>query len=185
MALAEGARPAQDPGRAPGGAGAARDVDGGALAWGRRGKVGQPPVCCAEHGALGARPGEAALHAADLSAEAGERLEHAIALYRGDFLEEDAYDEWAGPLREEARAVHADVAHTLAEDAAAAGRYDEAAGYSLRVLDRDRYDERAHLGLVTSLVARGRHGEARRAYRAYCRRMDEIEVESAPFPVRV
>ncbi len=125
------------------------------------------------------------LHAAGLSAEAGERLEHAIALYRGDFLEEDAYDEWAGPLREEARAVHADVAHTLAEDAAAAGRYDEAAGYSLRVLDRDRYDERAHLGLVTSLVARGRHGEARRAYRAYCRRMDEIEVESAPFPVRV
>jgi ATP/maltotriose-dependent transcriptional regulator MalT/DNA-binding SARP family transcriptional activator len=123
------------------------------------------------------------LRAAGLFAEAGERLEHAIALYRGDFLEEDAYSEWAVPLREEARALHANVAHTLAEDAAAAGRYDEAAGYSLRVLDRDRYDERAHLGLVTSLVAGGRHGEARRAYRAYCSRMDEIGVESAPFPV--
>jgi ATP/maltotriose-dependent transcriptional regulator MalT/DNA-binding SARP family transcriptional activator len=125
------------------------------------------------------------LHAASLSAEAGERLEHAIALYRGDFLEEDAYDEWAVPLREQARALHSDVAHTLAEDAVAAGRYDEAAGYSLRVLDRDRYDERAHLGLVTSQVAGGRHGEAGRAYRAYCRRMEEIGIESAPFPVRV
>ncbi len=125
------------------------------------------------------------LHAAGLSAEAGERLEHAIALYRGDFLEGDAYNEWAVPLREKARALHSDVALTLAEDAAAAGRYDEAAGYSLRVLDRDRYDERAHLGLVTSRIAGGRHGEARRAYRAYCRRMEEIGVESAPFPVRV
>jgi ATP/maltotriose-dependent transcriptional regulator MalT/DNA-binding SARP family transcriptional activator len=125
------------------------------------------------------------LHAAGLSAEASERLEHAIALYRGDFLEEDADNESAVPLREQARALHADVAHALAEDAAAAGRYNEAAGYSLRVLDRDRYDERAHLGLVTSLVAGGRHGEARRAYRAYCRRMEEIGVESAPFPARV
>jgi DNA-binding SARP family transcriptional activator len=123
------------------------------------------------------------LRAAGLSAEAGERLEHALALYRGDFLEEDPYDEWAVPLREEARALHADVAHTLAEDAAAAGRYDEAVRYSLRVLDRDRYDERAHRRLVTSLVAAGRHGEAHRAYHAYCSRMEEIGVESAPFPV--
>ncbi len=125
------------------------------------------------------------LHAAGLSAEAGERLEHALALYRGDFLEEDAYREWAVPLREEARALHSDVAHTLAEDAAAAGRYDKAAAYFLRILARDPYDERANLGLVRSQVAGGRHGEARRAYRAYRRRMEEIGVESAPFPVRV
>jgi ATP/maltotriose-dependent transcriptional regulator MalT/DNA-binding SARP family transcriptional activator len=125
------------------------------------------------------------LRAAGRSAEASERLEHASALYCGEFLQEDAYDEWAVPLREAARALHADVAHALAEDAAAAGKYAEAVRYSLRVLDHDRYDERAHLALVTSLVAGGRHGEARRAYRAYCRRMEEIGVESAPFPVRV
>jgi DNA-binding SARP family transcriptional activator len=102
------------------------------------------------------------LHATGRYAEAGERLEHAIALYRGDFLAEDAYNEWAAALREQAKTLHSDVAHAVAERAAAAGRYDEAARYFLRVLDRDRYDERAHLGLVTSRAAAGRHGEARR-----------------------
>ena len=52
----------------------------------------------------------------------------------------------------------------------------------LRVLARDPYDERAHLLLVTALSAAGRHGEARRMYRAYCGRMAEIAVEPAAFP---
>jgi DNA-binding SARP family transcriptional activator len=59
---------------------------------------------------------------------------------------------------------------------------DAATRYHLRILERDRYDEPAHLGLVTTLVAAGRHGEARRCFRVYCARMDEIDVESAPFP---
>jgi DNA-binding SARP family transcriptional activator len=50
------------------------------------------------------------------------------------------------------------------------------------VLSRDPYDERAHLQLVSALSAAGRHGEARRAYRAYSGRMAEIDVEPAPFP---
>ena len=45
-----------------------------------------------------------------------------------------------------------------------------------------RIDEPAHLGLVAALERAGRHGEARRRFRAYCARMDEIGVESAPFP---
>jgi len=122
------------------------------------------------------------LRTAGRAAEARERLEHAVLLYRGDFLEEDAYEDWAIPLREEARALHADVARALGEDSLADGRPDEAARFSLRILDRDRYDERAHLALVTALVAGGRHGEARRAYGGYCRRMEEICVEPAPFP---
>jgi ATP/maltotriose-dependent transcriptional regulator MalT/DNA-binding SARP family transcriptional activator len=125
------------------------------------------------------------LRDAGAAAEASERLEHAVALYRGDFLEEDADEEWAVPLRELARALHAEVAHALAADAAAAGRYDHTVRYCLRILDRDPYDERAHLALVTSLIAGCRHGDARRAYRAYCSRMEEISVEPAPFPVPV
>jgi hypothetical protein len=35
---------------------------------------------------------------------------------------------------------------------------------------------------VAALDRAGRHGEARRRFRAYCARMDEIGVESAPFP---
>lgn len=49
----------------------------------------------------------------------------------------------------------------------------------LRVLERDPYDEAAHLALVASLSAASRHGDARRAYRRYSERMREIGVEPA------
>ena len=44
------------------------------------------------------------------------------------------------------------------------------------------YDEHAHLGLVATQLAAGQQGEARRSYRAYGLRMEEIGVEASPFP---
>jgi DNA-binding SARP family transcriptional activator len=55
--------------------------------------------------------------------------------------------------------------------------------FLLRVLERDAYDEEAHLALAAAYSDAGRHGEARRAFRAYRARMDEIGVEPASFPV--
>jgi DNA-binding SARP family transcriptional activator/tetratricopeptide (TPR) repeat protein len=109
-------------------------------------------------------------------------LAAAEAGYAGDFLEEDPYEDWAAPLREEARAAYLAVARALAQRAAADGEHDLAVRYHLRVLERDGYDEAAHLGLVTTLTGAGRHGEARRRYRLYVERMDEIGVETEPFP---
>ncbi len=109
------------------------------------------------------------------------RLRVSEAAYLGDFLEEDLYDDWAVPLREEARATYISVVAALAEISHAAGRHDAAIRYRLRVLERDRWDESAHVGLVAALVSAGRHGEARRAYRDYVTRMEEIGVEPAPF----
>jgi DNA-binding SARP family transcriptional activator len=74
------------------------------------------------------------------------------------------------------------VARRLAADAHAAGDHDGAVRLLLRVLERDAYDEEAHLALVTALVDAGRHGEARRAFRVYRGRMDEVGVEPASFP---
>ena len=111
------------------------------------------------------------------------RLVAAETAYTGDFLEEDAYEDWAVALREEARATYTAVVRALADDAAGRGDVDATPRYTLRVLEFDPYDESAHLGLVAVLDAAGRHGEARRRFRAYCARMDEIGVESAPFPV--
>jgi ATP/maltotriose-dependent transcriptional regulator MalT/DNA-binding SARP family transcriptional activator len=113
---------------------------------------------------------------------ATDLLTTAEAGYPGDFLEEDPYEDWAAPLREEARAGYLAVARALAGRAAAAGEHDLAVRYHLRVLERDPYDEAAHLGLVVTLTAAGRHGEARRRYRFYAERMDEIAVETEPFP---
>jgi DNA-binding SARP family transcriptional activator len=52
----------------------------------------------------------------------------------------------------------------------------------LRILDVDPYDEEAHLDLVRALIAQRRHGEARRAYRTYCAKLAELDLEPAPFP---
>jgi ATP/maltotriose-dependent transcriptional regulator MalT len=113
---------------------------------------------------------------------ARERLATAETLYVGEFLEEDAYEDWAVALREEARATYIAVARALGEDAFARGDHDVAARYFLRTLEKDRYDEAVHLALVALLASAGRHGEARRAYRNYVARMDEISVEAAPYP---
>ena len=116
------------------------------------------------------------------SPEAPAKLAAAEAAYSGDFLEEDAYEDWAVGLREEARVAYTEVARALAEDASARGDADAATRYYLRVLERDPYDEPAHLGLIAALDAAGRHGEARRRFRAYCQRMESIGIESASFP---
>ncbi|MFD1546904.1 BTAD domain-containing putative transcriptional regulator [Nonomuraea guangzhouensis] len=114
--------------------------------------------------------------------EALARWAEAEASYGGDFCEEDPYADWAVGLREEARLAYVQAAARLATARAAEGRHDEAARYWLRLLERDRYDERAHLGLVRVLDSAGRRGDARRRYALYAERMRELEVEPAPYP---
>jgi DNA-binding SARP family transcriptional activator len=122
------------------------------------------------------------LRARGRTGEARRHLETAEGAYRGDFLEEDLYEDWATPLRERARSLYVTVAGTLAEIADGSQEGDTAMRYRLRILERDPYDESAHLGVVKALLDAGRHGEARRAYRDYVGRMDELDVEAAPFP---
>ena len=114
--------------------------------------------------------------------EAIEILSLAEATYAGDFLEEDAYEDWAVSLREETRAAYIRLVWTLAQQETQQGDPNSAIRWFLRLLERDPYDEDAHLGLVSALEEVGRHGEARRRFRFYVERMEEIAVEAAPFP---
>jgi ATP/maltotriose-dependent transcriptional regulator MalT/DNA-binding SARP family transcriptional activator len=109
-------------------------------------------------------------------------LEAAAALYCGDFLEENPYDDWTITTREEARAAYVAVCRALAANAATASDPEAAIPHLLRILETDRYDEQAHLGLVSALLGAGRHGEAHRHYLNYRRAMDDLGVEPAPFP---
>jgi ATP/maltotriose-dependent transcriptional regulator MalT/DNA-binding SARP family transcriptional activator len=109
-------------------------------------------------------------------------LEEAEAAYQGDFLEEDLYEDWAIPAREEARATYISVTRWLADQARATGKHDSAVRYLLRLLWRDPYDENAHLDLVRVAIAARRHGEARRLYSQYCARMEELGMEASPYP---
>ncbi|WP_327088470.1 winged helix-turn-helix domain-containing protein [Nonomuraea sp. NBC_01738] len=114
--------------------------------------------------------------------EALDRWKAAEAAYGGEFCEEDPYADWAVGLREQARLAYVQAAARLAGARAADGRYHEAARFWLRLLERDGYDERAHLGLIRALDLAGRRGDARRRYHVYAERMRELEVEPAPFP---
>ena len=114
--------------------------------------------------------------------EALSVLEAAEAMYSGDFLEEDAYQEWVIPLREEARASYVAVARVLGEAASARGDHDSAIRCYLRILERDPYDEAASLALISATLGAGGHGEARRHYGTYVARMRELDIEPAPFP---
>ena len=123
--------------------------------------------------------GQGALSASPPSIDA---LAAAENRYSGEFLDEDPYADWAVGTREEARAVYLRVARRLAEQLDASGELERAGHLYLRLLQRDPYDEAAHLALVRVLDRAGHRGEARRAYRAYSARMGELDVEPAAYP---
>ena len=109
----------------------------------------------------------------------------AEAAHTGEFLEDDPYEEWAASVAEEVHATHVALLRALVSRLRRAGEVDEVVRYSLRLLDKDRFDEQAHLGLVRLLLAAGRHGEARRRYRLYQQAMAELGIEPQPLqPVR-
>lgn len=77
--------------------------------------------------------------------DATARLTEAEAAHVGGFLEGDPYQEWAAPLVEEVRATHVMLLRALASRMRQVDKVDEVVRYSLRLLDYDYYDERAHL----------------------------------------
>ncbi|MFB6961820.1 BTAD domain-containing putative transcriptional regulator [Streptomyces sp. NPDC056309] len=105
------------------------------------------------------------------------RLEVVVGMYTGDFGDDgELTGEWSERPRASFAELHRDVVRTLARRCLRLDRYDAAAGWYLRLIGGDGYDESAHLGLIAALSAAGRHGEARRRYRDYVKRMREIDV---------
>jgi DNA-binding SARP family transcriptional activator len=109
------------------------------------------------------------------------RLEQALALARGDVLEDEPYAAWAQELRRtyQARVLEAllDVAETMLVecDYAAALQRAEAA------IDIDPFSERARRLAMLALYARGRQHEALAAYSGLRRVLDE-ELGLEPLP---
>jgi ATP/maltotriose-dependent transcriptional regulator MalT/DNA-binding SARP family transcriptional activator len=113
-------------------------------------------------------------------AAAGPVLQRAWGLYAGDFLEDDPYADWAVECREEARSAALMVLRLLARLAVARGSDEVASQHLGQLLERDPYDEDAWLALVAAQLRLRRHGEARRRYAAYARRMAELDVAPVP-----
>jgi ATP/maltotriose-dependent transcriptional regulator MalT/DNA-binding SARP family transcriptional activator len=99
--------------------------------------------------------------------------------YGGDLLEDDLEAPWVVDRREELRQRYVSVARALAGVVVDTDP-DHALRLLLRVLDRDGYDESAHLEICRTLLRAGRHGEARRRHRIYAERMAELDLPAVP-----
>ena len=105
----------------------------------------------------------------------------AQALYRGDYLAQDPYEDWAIPTRERLREAFLEMKGNLAACHLALGRYQEALDHAQQVLDHDPCRESAWRGVME---AHYRQGEQDRALRAFerCQTFlaDELGVDPLP-----
>jgi WD40 repeat protein/DNA-binding SARP family transcriptional activator len=113
------------------------------------------------------------------------KLEKAIGLYKGDFLEgftvadSPSFEEWALLTREQLNRIMRDGLQHLAEYYSDKDEYQTAIGHYRRLLEMDPLQEGAHRGLMKLLVASGQRSAALAQYEA-CRRILEEELGVEP-----
>src|SRR3954447_10245669 len=107
-----------------------------------------------------ARSGMIALSAGDVRA-AEPRLMRAAHLYKGDFLAEEPYAEWALAEREHLRATACNVLSALAD---IRGEGPEAAACLERLADMEPFDTDVQRRLLTVWLGLGRRSRAARHY---------------------
>jgi DNA-binding SARP family transcriptional activator len=94
-----------------------------------------------------------------------------IDVYRGEFLPAERYEDWAAPIREQARSHFTRAAHRRLSELLAAGESAGAVELAESVLAADPYDEAAYAALAD---AHERAGDPAAAERTRQRRRDAI-----------
>lgn len=102
---------------------------------------------------------------------ADRRLRRGLALYGGEFLDEERYAEWALPERERLRELLARALTALVEVNCASGDLSAAAEFSRQLADLEPYDSVAQRQHIEVCLMRGRRTEAMRRYMSFKRRM--------------
>lgn len=96
----------------------------------------------------------------------------AIALWQGELLPEDLYEDWAASRRETLHQEAAAVLAELAEALEARGELDEAAGLVRRAHAMDPTDEEAARALLRVLALSGHRSEAMTVYQSLCEALE-------------
>lgn len=97
---------------------------------------------------------------------AEQSLERARVLYRGDFLADEPYAEWALFERERLMALESRALSALADLALREGRLDEAGRRLERLAGLEPFDTDVQRDLIALCLRRGRRSEAVRRYSA-------------------
>ncbi len=111
--------------------------------------------------------------------EAIRSFEQALSLYRGEYLAEDRYDEWAFQTRERFRERFVEVLSLLADSLARRGQYRIALEYLERAMTESPLDERLYRQMMVYAFCAGDRARARRAYER-CRAVLERELGERP-----
>jgi DNA-binding SARP family transcriptional activator len=105
------------------------------------------------------------------TAEAEAELGKALALYRGDFLSDEPYAEWAYAERDRLRGVTTQCLRLLATIFAKRDDIDACAGVLEQLAELEPYDAEVHKQLLTAWLRLGRRTEAARRYTSFRMRM--------------
>jgi DNA-binding SARP family transcriptional activator len=109
-----------------------------------------------------------------------ERLEAAARLYRGDYLPDDRYEDWAAERREALRDLWSTLQRRLAAEWERRGDREAASEALQRLLAEEPCNEQAGRELMRLLAEAGRRTEALRVYQRLSRALrDELGAEPA------
>jgi DNA-binding SARP family transcriptional activator len=97
--------------------------------------------------------------------EAIKEYSRAEELYKGDFLEEDLYEDWTGALREQIRNAYLDLADRLSSQYQKQGDPSSAIAVCWKILKKDNCNEIAYRRLMQCYQTLGQLSLAVRQYR--------------------
>ncbi|MFC2105906.1 tetratricopeptide repeat protein [Candidatus Bipolaricaulota bacterium] len=106
-------------------------------------------------------------------AEAAESFEEAVALYRGEFLPEDRYEEWSQAPRDQLQGIYIETSGRQATCYMELGRYHQAIRCCQRVLSIAPHRESAVLQLMQCYSETGERSKAIEAYELGVRKLRE------------
>jgi DNA-binding SARP family transcriptional activator len=110
--------------------------------------------------------------------QATAAYEFATGLYRGEFLADDPYDDWAALIRERLRLAYLDTLGRLSNLHFNAGRYAASANLCQRIIEQDPCREDAYRRLMRCYSRQGQPHLALIQYRACVRTLEsELGVE--------
>jgi DNA-binding SARP family transcriptional activator len=108
-------------------------------------------------------------------------LARAAALYRGDFLSDEPYAEWAFAERDRLRDLAAQSLRSLSDIRRDAGDLEAATEQLHRLAELEPFDMDVQRDLLALLLRRGRHAEAQRRHEIVRRRYRRTFGEEPPF----
>ncbi|MGB3683656.1 MAG: BTAD domain-containing putative transcriptional regulator [Rubrobacteraceae bacterium] len=113
--------------------------------------------------------------------DAVSEYEEAVALYRGDYLVEDLYEDWTMIERERLTSAYVDLLDRLAAYYARTGNLQRCITDRYRLLEKDPYHEESYRSLMRCYARLGLRGRALRQYELCERRLRSLhDIPAAP-----